>query len=131
MNKIIIGSMAALLSFGAVACGSDKKTSSTSATTASAGTGDSTATSSGSAKPLGTKQAAVLAKTEAQLDAASLTYDKTCVSDLISQLTDADADLIMSAVPPETVTASPAGEAIGQQLLSCVTTPTTDVTATT
>ena len=72
----------------------------------------------------------MLAKTEAELTAANATFDASCLSKLIAQLTDADADLILSAVPPATVTASPAGEAIGKQLSSCITAPTSAVPTT-
>ncbi|MCU1400551.1 MAG: hypothetical protein JWN62_3660 [Acidimicrobiales bacterium] len=119
MNKLIIGSMAVALSFGAVACSSDSKTATT---TTAAASGDSTAVSAGASGALGTKQAAVLAKTEAEITAAGATYDADCLSGLIGQLSDADADLILAQVPPATVTASPAGEAIGKQLEGCVST---------
>ncbi len=146
MNKLIIGSMAAMLSFGAVACSSSSKSSTTTAaassvatttadaasTTSIAGsTVGSSAASGAPAGPIGTKQAAVLAKTEAELTTAKATFDTSCLSNLIAQLTDADADLILSAVPPATVLASPAGEALGAKLGSCVTAPTGDVVATT
>lgn len=146
MNKLIIGSMAAMLSFGAVACSSSSTSSTTTvatssvatttadaatSTSAAGSTGTSTAAPGGAAGPIGTKQAAVLAKTEAELTKASATFDASCLSNLIAQLTDADADLILSAVPPATVLASPAGEALGAKLGSCVTAPTGDVVATT
>ncbi|MCU1364923.1 MAG: hypothetical protein JWL72_3781 [Ilumatobacteraceae bacterium] len=137
MNKLIIGSMAVALSFGAVACSSDSKTATTttSAAASDASTGASsdatTAASTGASGALGTKQAAVLAKTEASITAAGLTYDADCLSGLIGQLTDADADLILAQVPPATVTASPAGEAIGKQIEGCVASSTSGSTAST
>ncbi len=151
MNKLIIGSMAAMLSFGAVACSSSSKSSTTTVASSSAATsgvatttadaatttsgagstGTSTAAPGGAVGPIGTKQAAVLAKTEAELTQAKATFDVSCLSTLIAQLTDADADLILSAVPPATVLTSPAGEALGAKLGSCVTAPTGDVVSTT
>lgn len=146
MNKLIIGSMAAMLSFGAVACSSSSKSTTTtvaassvatttagaaSTTTIAGATGGTSAAPGAAAGPIGTKQAAVLAKTEAELTKANATFDASCLSNLIAQLTDADADLILSAVPPATVLTSPAGEALGAKLGSCVTVPTSDVVATT
>jgi hypothetical protein len=136
MNKVIIGAIAVALSFGAAACSSSKSSSPTAATdavaTTSAGTtGGSTAGSSGSAAPLNTRQAAVLARTETQMTEQGLSYDETCVSNLIAQLSDADADLILAATPPATVTVSPAGEAIGEQLLSCTSPASSDTVTTT
>ena len=130
MNKLIIASMAGLLSFGAVACSSDSKSTSTTVASSTAeSTGDSTVASSG-AGALGTDQAAVLAKTEAEITKAGGTFDDACMSKLIAQLSDADAALILTAVPPNTVTASPAGEAIGKQLNGCVTAPAGSVPTT-
>ena len=108
MNKVLIGSVAALLSFGVVACGSDKKAAD---------------------GALGAKQQVVFDKTVGQLKAAGITADEACMKNLIGQLSDADADLIAASAPPDTVTASPAGEAIGKKMQGCLT-ASTDTVAT-
>jgi ribosomal protein L12E/L44/L45/RPP1/RPP2 len=70
----------------------------------------------------------VLDQTLGQVSAAGLVADEACMSALIAGLTDEDADLILAAGPTDTVTASPEGEAIGQQLVNCVSDPTTATT---
>lgn len=127
MKRLIIGSLVLALSFTAVACSDDSSSSGSTTGTATADTdgsaGDGT---SASDIVLGDQQQAVLDKTLAQVADAGLVADEACMRELIAQLS--DAALILSIGPGETVTASPDGEAIGQQIINCVS---TGVTATT
>lgn len=129
MKRLIIGSLALALSFTAAACSDDSSSSgSTTGTAATAGDGSAGDGTSASDIVLGEQQQAVLDKTLAQVADAGLVADEACMRELIAQLSDADAALILSIGPGETVTASPDGEAIGQQIINCVS---TGVTATT
>ena len=127
MKRLIIGSLVLALSFTAVACSDDSSSSGSTTGTATADTdgsaGDGT---SASDIVLGEQQQAVLDKTLAQVADAGLVADEACMRELIAQLS--DAALILSIGPGETVTASPDGEAIGQQIINCVSTGATATT---
>ncbi len=127
MKRLIIGSLVLALSFTAVACSDDSSSSGSTTGTATADTdgsaGDGT---SASDIVLGDQQQAVLDKTLAQVADAGLVADEACMRELIAQLS--DAALILSIGPGETVTASPDGEAIGQQIINCVSTGATATT---
>ncbi len=104
MNKWIVGSMVVALSFGAAACSSDKAVS-------------------------GSKQKDVVARTMNDATTAGVTADEACVTKVIAQLSDADMQLILASPAGSQVKLSDAGEAVGKQLASCISTDTTDTGA--
>ena len=96
MNKWIIGSMAVVLSYGAVACGDD----------------------TGGGSGLGAKQQAVIDLTMKKAKEFGITADDSCVNKLAAQLSDADAQLLLDN-PDGDPTLSDAGEKLGDQLKDC------------
>lgn len=130
MNKFLTGTLALGLLLTTAACGSDDKSSdtTTAGTTVDSTvntTADSTAdTTTADASDAGTLQAQVLAQTITALTTSGAEFDEACVTEQITQLSDDDAQLILDAGAEGTPTVSPAGEAIGAELLNCVTQPT-------
>lgn len=128
MKQLIIGSMALALSLTAAACSDDSSSSDTTSGTATTVVDDTTGGDTGGDVVLGDQQQAVLDKTLAQVEDAGLIADEACMRELIAQLSDEDAALILGIGPGETVKASPDGEAIGQQIVGCLSTEPTATT---
>ena len=141
MKKLMTSSMVIGLLFAAAACGSDKKSSSTTeadtATTTEVSsdvtTGDTTADSTTETVPtVGDvdlsglsaiqAQAATIGLQGAAADGAAL--DGPCYVAIVAQLSDADAQLIVDAGVGGSPTLSAAGEALGNQIQSCIVTTT-------
>ena len=134
MNKLISSTLTTTavvgLLFAAASCSSDKDSSSTTAADTAvstvATTGDTTAGST--VAPTGSLDEQALAITLAGVAAAGATADEACLAGVISQLSDADKQIIVDGGVGGTVTLSTEGEKLGADAQACVTAPTTATT---
>lgn len=117
------GTIAFGLMLTAASCGSDKKSTATTAPTAiSTAVG---AVSIPAAAGLDPIQAKVLAQTITLATAAGVTIDAPCLTAVLAQMSDADAQLIIDAGPAGKPTLSAAGEALSPAAAACASvTPT-------
>ncbi|MCB0997822.1 MAG: hypothetical protein KDB40_00880 [Acidimicrobiales bacterium] len=65
-------------------------------------------------------QGAVVDKMMEVADEAGFELDRDCVADLVGQLSDADLELLAEADIDDDVELSPEGDALGEQMFTCV-----------